>query len=78
VSDTTLAAIVPVILRTLGKISRINLLAENPDGADPASTFLADNPFYTTATGKNKAIFANALGPIQRWSCTTLTLRLLP
>jgi len=42
----------------LGKILRINPVPENPDGTNPDSTFPTDNPFYTTTTGKNRAIYA--------------------
>ena len=41
----------------LGKILRINPVPENPDGTNPDSTFPTDNPFYTTTTGKNRAIY---------------------
>lgn len=45
----------------LGKILRINPVPENPDGTNPESTFPTDNPFYNTATGKNRAIYALGL-----------------
>jgi glucose/arabinose dehydrogenase len=45
----------------LGKILRINPIPENPDGTNPESTFPTDNPFYSTATGKNRAIYALGL-----------------
>jgi glucose/arabinose dehydrogenase len=41
----------------LGKILRINPVPENPDGTNPESTFPTDNPFYSTTTGKNRAIY---------------------
>jgi len=44
-----------------GKILRINPVPENPDGTNPESTFPTDNPFYHTATGKNRAIYCLGL-----------------
>jgi glucose/arabinose dehydrogenase len=45
----------------LGKILRINPIPENPDGTNPDSTFPTDNPFYSTTTGKNRAIYVLGL-----------------
>ena len=45
----------------LGKILRINPVPENPDGTNPESTFPTDNPFYSTTTGKNRAIYVLGL-----------------
>jgi glucose/arabinose dehydrogenase len=45
----------------LGKILRINPVPENPDGTNPESTFPTDNPFYDSAIGKNRAIYALGL-----------------
>ncbi|MGI8955441.1 MAG: PQQ-dependent sugar dehydrogenase [Chthoniobacterales bacterium] len=41
----------------LGKILRINPIPEAGDGTNPDSTFPTDNPFYTSTTGKNRAIY---------------------
>jgi glucose/arabinose dehydrogenase len=45
----------------LGKILRINPVPENADGTNPESTFPADNPFYNSTTGKNRAIYIRGL-----------------
>ena len=41
-----------------GKLLRINPVPANADGTSPAATFPTDNPFYSTTTGKNRAIWA--------------------
>jgi len=45
----------------LGKILRINPVPENADGTNPEATFPTDNPFYSSAAGKNRAIYVLGL-----------------